>query len=215
MKFLADCKEVFMAKPHPLVPNSVPYPKREMLNKFGPFFFTSTPALICSLAITILETLPEDEHKEIGFWGVDMAAQEEYSFQRPGCQFFIWEAMKRGFKVTVPGQSDLLMPPAMYGFVETDPMWMKLSARKLELANRLARAEPEFESKKQELIFLKGAMDDLNYTYGTWCHDPDQRELLRKMMAGDPPPKEWMAPPAKEEKPEKPVKPKRRKPNAA
>jgi len=100
----------------------------------------------------------------------------------------------------------------MYGFVETDPMWMKLSARKLELANRLARAEPEFESKKQELIFLKGAMDDLNYTYGTWCHDPDQRELLRKMMAGDPPPKEWKAPPAKEEKP---VKPKRRKPNAA
>ena len=184
MRFLAECKEVFMATPHPLVPNSVAYPKREMLNKFGPFFFTSTPAEICALAITVLESLPEDEHKEIGFWGVDMAAHEEYAFQRPGCQFFIYEAMKLGIKITVPGQSDLLMPPAMYGFVETDPMWMKLYARKQELDQRLARLEPEFESKKQEMLFVKGARDDLNYTFGTWCHDPDQREMLRQMMAG-------------------------------
>jgi hypothetical protein len=40
-----------------------------------------------------------DEDDVIGLWGVDMAAAEEYAYQKPGCQFFILEAMRRGIGI--------------------------------------------------------------------------------------------------------------------
>ena len=143
------------------LPKSITYPREEMTAKYGPYFFTSTLSWMLALAL-------EQNPQEIGLWGVDMAATEEYGYQRPGCHYFVMIAKERGIKITVPPESDLLKPPAPYGYVMGSPMYKKLMARKAELEGRLQRAAESYEQHRNEWNFLKGALDDLNYTLNTW-----------------------------------------------
>ena len=90
-----------MIDPPPEIPNALAYPVNDMVEKYGPFFFTS------SLSWMFAQALEREGVEEIGLWGVDMSAHEEYGLQRPGCQYFITLAMQRGIKVTIPPESDL------------------------------------------------------------------------------------------------------------
>lgn len=77
-QFLANHKgPVFMSERHESIPPSLRYPFEEIIAKYGPYFFTSSIALMLAMAI-------EQKPKVIGLWGVDMAATEEYAYQRPG-----------------------------------------------------------------------------------------------------------------------------------
>ena len=122
----------------------------------------------------------------IGLWGVDMAAQEEWQFQRSGCHYFIWEARKRGIKVTLPPESDLLRPPPLYGFAEADPHHVKLLVRKAEISQRLAACEQAMEAHGAERMFLRGALDDLEYHLKTWVSDRTAVDLAYGGPAGRP-----------------------------
>ena len=155
--------EVFMLDPlPPEVPHARVVDHMALMDEFGPYFFTSSLSWMMALAIVT----PGVE--EIGMFGVDMAANEEYQWQRPGCQYFIQEAIKRGIKVTIPPESDLLQPALWYGLCENDPMYIKLLARKQEIAGRKAQAEQLVASKNSEIHFLNGALDDLSYIMSTW-----------------------------------------------
>lgn len=148
--------------PPPEIPNAKVYPFEEMVNKYGPYFMTSSLSWMFAMA---LET-PGVE--EIGLWGVDMSATEEYAQQRAGCQYFITLAIQRGIKVTVPPESDLLQPAYFYGITETQPMMIKLTARRNELLSRKAAADQRAAQARDESIFLSGALDDLDYMIKTW-----------------------------------------------
>lgn len=152
---------VFMLRHEPEVSWSKPYPKDKMLETFGPNFFTSTVAWMAAMAI---ERHPE----EIGFWGIDMSATEEYGYQRAGCHFFIREAERRGIKITVPEESDLLRPPPLYGYSELGHMSVKLETRQRELSHRLRAAQEREAEAAREKLFLQGALDDVEYMRNTW-----------------------------------------------
>jgi hypothetical protein len=153
---------VWMSDLPPEIPNAMVFPLALMMEKYGPFFFTSSLSYMFAMA------LEEPDIEEIGLWGVDMSATEEYGYQRAGCQYFITEAIKRGIRVTIPPESDLLQPPFMYGVAENNPMVIKLTARREELTNRLRNAEATHANSQQEIMFLKGALDDLDYMFKTW-----------------------------------------------
>jgi hypothetical protein len=164
--YLANLKcPVYMIEPVPEIPCSTAYPKDRMIEKFGPWFFTSSLSWMLALAI-------EEDATEIGLWGVDMSAQEEWQWQRQGCQFFISLARSMGIKVTLPPESDLLRPPALYGFCEVDPMHVKMLTREAELKGRIAECEQTIQAKHAELMFLKGALDNNTYVMKTWISDP-------------------------------------------
>jgi hypothetical protein len=154
--------DVYMAEQLPDVPRSIAYPWQEMVDKYGPYFMNSSLSWMFALA------LEQPGIEEIGLWGVDMSATEEYGYQRAGCHYFITLAMQRGIKVTVPPESDLLLPKPLYGIGETHPMMIKLTARMRELDGRIMGAQQRFEQAKQEIQFLSGAKDDLNYHLQTW-----------------------------------------------
>lgn len=144
------------------VPGGALYPIAAMQEKYGRYFFTSSLSWMFALA------LEQPGIQEIGLWGVDMSATEEYALQRPGCHFFITLARQRGIKITVPLESDLLQPPVQYGFGTASPMYRKLATRKAELTTRLNEAAAKYEHHRNEWNFLKGALDDLEYTMNTW-----------------------------------------------
>lgn len=166
---------VFMLEPIDRIPNSCAYPKDEILRRFGVegiWFFTSTLSWMMALAI-------ETGATEIALYGVDMSAAEEiYTHQRAGCQYFIGKALSRGIKVTVPQQSDLMRPSPLYGYCELDGMHQKLLAREAELNHRLALATNAFETAKNDLIYLRGAAEDVRYNRQTFVHDRQAMDIL-------------------------------------
>lgn len=161
-EFLFRHSKVFIANPIPGMNGGVVYPFDEMIEKFGPYFMTSSLSWMLALAIE------QDDVEEIALFGVDMAAHEEYATQRPGCQYFLTLAIQRGIKITIPPESDLLQPPFLYGFGETSPMMIKLTARKKELESRLAGCDQQMAAAQRQGDFLRGAIDDIDYMIKTW-----------------------------------------------
>lgn len=162
VKWIADLnRPVYMIEPVPEIPKSIAYPKQEMLDAYGPYFFTSSLAWMLALAI-------RQKPAEIALFGVDMSANEEYGLQRPGCHYFLMVARSLGIKVSTPPQSDLLRPPMQYGYCMASPMYRKLMARKRELQVREQQVAAEYEAKRNEWHFYKGALDDLEYMLNTW-----------------------------------------------
>ena len=102
--FLKEHKgPVFMSQAEPTIPNSVRIPFEELRVKYGPYFWTSTLSYMLALAIEALEPRARAGEKVfIGLWGVDMAASEEWAYQRPGCQHFIGLAMSLGIEIVLP-----------------------------------------------------------------------------------------------------------------
>ena len=176
---------VWMQEPVPEIPNSKRLPAEELVRKYGSYFFTSSLSWMFAMAIErILEARSarriaeqidaaavNGEAREpdcIGLWGVDMAATEEYGYQRAGCQFFAQIAQQLNIEVVVPHESDLLLPPPLYGIVEADPMHIKLVARRNELQGKLEAERQMLAAHQHNVSFLQGALDDLAYMMGTW-----------------------------------------------
>ena len=158
--------EVVMAKQYDDIPNCVPIDWRYLIEKYTPYFFTSSVAWMFAMAIDAGAT-------SIGLWGVDMAASEEYGYQRAGCQYFALVARSLGIEVGVPPESDLLRPPPLYGVCENSHQWIKSLARERELKERLARVDLQLKQAELEKVFVQGAIDDLQWNQQTWFGNID------------------------------------------
>lgn len=193
-QFLREFKgPVYTGGPVPELPTHVVYPVAHVEEEFSPYFLTSSLSLMMALAILEIENVRvhrraqseggtavglsgeivegpggTDADDVIGLWGVDMAAAEEYGYQRAGCQHFILEALRRGIGVYVPPESDLLRPMPVYGVCEWDHTYIKLTARARELNGRRAQHEQELQQATANLRFVQGGLDDLNYMVNTW-----------------------------------------------
>lgn len=173
VKWMSELKcPVYTGGPTPELPNAVLYPKQQMIDQYGPYFFTSSLSWMFAMALNM------EGVTEIGLWGVDMSAAEEYGDQRMGCHYFITLASQRGIKITVPPESDLLMPRALYGVGEWSPRMVKLTARRRELEARRNAAQQTAANAQGEIMFLNGALDDLNYMLTTWMQE-EPPEVLR------------------------------------
>jgi len=160
---------VFMNEVRSEIPNSKVLPVKELVDKYGPYFFTSSLSWMFAMAIEAGAT-------SIGLWGVDMAATEEYGYQRAGCQYFAMLAKAKGIEVGVSPESDLFRPPYLYGISELDHGRIKLVARRRELQERLHNAQNQSKHFENESMFIQGALDDLTWTENTWMGDLDSIE---------------------------------------
>ena len=189
-QFLRDFKgPVYTGGVIPEIPNAVLYPIDHIEEKFSSYFLTSSLALMMALAIDEIEQIRRarlgldklpahistdelakpDSDDVIGLWGVDMAANEEYAYQRPGCQFFIIEALRRGIGVYVPPESDLMRPMPVYGISEWDHNYIKLTTRSREMnASAQEKAKVKYETE-MNMAALQGEMHALEYFVKTWC----------------------------------------------
>ena len=156
------------------IPAQVPYPIERIEETFSSYFLTSSIALMAALAILEIEDQrasdPNHDREDdvIGFWGIDMAAHEEYIEQRWGCQHFILEALRRGIGIYVPPESCLLRPRPIYGLSEWDHNYIKLTARAREINSNIQEASAEITKRTAQVQGLSGSLEDLNYMVNTW-----------------------------------------------
>jgi hypothetical protein len=178
---------VWMLRKLPEIPTSEALPHQDLIRKYGSFFFTSSLAWMAAMAIEAIllnRELAKQGHPNayptepdaIGFWGVDMAADEEiYSQQKAGCQFFATLAASMNIQIHTPPESDLMVPRPMYGIWEESHRHIKLLTRNEEFKARLAATEAQQRSAEANAHYLRGALDDMKYHLNTWNHEGEIR----------------------------------------
>lgn len=171
-QFLKDHPCVFMTDPHPDIKNAHRYPFEEMLRKYGPYHFSSSVSWMLALAIeTLAPMVEEGKHPTLALFGIDMAAQSEWSYQRPACQHFLGMAKMMGIQVVIPPESDLMQHNFIYGLGEHNPRYIKLSARKEELEGQKTQLEQGIQQAQLNLQRVLGSLDQLEYFLETWSDD--------------------------------------------
>jgi hypothetical protein len=110
-----------------------------------------------------------EKPETIGLWGVDMAAEEEFVAQRPGCQYFLQKANDLGIPVVAAPECSVVVPPAQYGYRECQPMWSSLIARKVELEGRINGLAKQKRQAEFEETVLRGALESTTHLMNTWA----------------------------------------------
>lgn len=158
---------VYMQERNELVPSAIPFPIREVIKQFGRNWLSSSITMMGFYALM-------RGAKEIGFFGVDMAAdQEHYTAQRAGCWRLIEICRERGVAVTIPHESCLGQPPVIYGYNEATRMGRRLELRKAELANQRQQIAGQIEKLTRDLCHVDGAIEANNYMLRTFVNGED------------------------------------------
>lgn len=149
---------------HADIPHSIPYPFGQLLKKHGPFQFTSSISEMLALAI-------ECQPKVIGLFGVDMAAETEWAYQRPGCQHFVGLAQALGIEIVLPPESDLMRHSTIYGYGEHNERHIRLREILMELESRKANIVATLNQAQMDLHHVNGRLDQMKYVLDVWSDD--------------------------------------------
>ena len=161
---------VYMQKEIPAVRRSVEYPLRKVLEvKEFANYFTNT--ISYEIALAIMEGF-----QTIGIWGVDMAVaspileQNEYSHQRPSCEYFIGLARGKGIEVIIPDSCDLLKTRFLYAFEEDKEHAFAVKTRELVNSMRARQHEhrAQIRTLEQKLWWAEGAEHGISEMYRNW-----------------------------------------------
>ena len=137
------------------VPASCRFPKEEILDKFRRYF---TNSISWEIALAIYEGF-----KKIYIYGVDMAQDSEYAFERPSVEYFCGYAEGAGIELVVPEKSDLLKSAWLYPFEDDSPIRTKIETRRGELRGRLNNVSMTEQQARDERMQLVGALENMNY----------------------------------------------------
>ena len=156
---------VYMQKTWPeIIPQSVEYPLKTVLEKFG-YYFTNT--ISYQIALGIMEGFTE-----IGLYGVDMATGSEYGPQRPSCEWMLGIAAGLGIKLTIPPQADLLKTRFLYAFQEREQSaWeLKMANMKNSMLKRLSKSQNAVAIETKKADQYTGALEAVRECERVWAN---------------------------------------------
>jgi len=145
---------VYMQKVHEKIPNSMPYPLQEVIDKYGRYL-TNSVAYMLALALF-------HEYKEIGVYGVSMEHDTEYGRQRASCEYWIGLARGMGVKVDIAASSDLCKAYYLYGY-EENPMLKKFNMMSNVTTERITHVEEQFKHYEKQKHRYQGQQEVLDY----------------------------------------------------
>jgi hypothetical protein len=142
---------------------SLKFPLDEVMGMFGNHFnglpqfryWTNSPSYMMALAMLQGATT-------IGLWGIDMAMQDEYAYQRPSCELMIGACLAKGINIVIPPEASLCKCRRLYGYdTHADDGYVEVRTREGVLKQRLAQANQE----SGKAAFLKnmftGALNEI------------------------------------------------------
>ncbi len=152
---------IYMQQKEEDVPFSIPFPVKEMLQKFRRYF---TNSISWEIALAIYEGF-----EEIHLYGVDMAMDSEYEFERPSVEYFLGYAEGANIKLVIPGKCDILKSVWLYPFEDDAPLREKLQARRAELRGRINQEGMQEQNSHDTKLHLLGALENIRYIEGQWA----------------------------------------------
>ena len=143
--------EVVMQEVYSKVPKSVKYPIEEIVKKFGneALYFTSSAPYLIAHALY-------EGYTRIEMYGFEMAADEEYSNQKPCAEFWLGVAIGQGCDIYLPPGNPLLgKEMALYGY----EMVVGILPMHVELRKRAAFTQ--MEELKRKMAINEGTRVEL------------------------------------------------------
>lgn len=171
---------IFMCDPQPGWPTAQRFPFEHVRAMFNTMhdtdYWTSSIAWMIGMAIAELsqEARAVDEAgnertlrvanpgAELALWGIDMAADSEYSSQRPAVEYYVGIARGMGIPVFIAGSSDICKSTAVYGIGTTAPLAIKARANIEHLTQSkvaLMQQEQALQSQQLQLQYQKGQIE--------------------------------------------------------
>jgi len=174
---------VYMHEHYDDIPNSVKYPVDEILdfvykkglkldfpdgtemkNRYG----TNSISWMFLLAWYL-------GFKEISIYGVDLAQNEEYYYQRPNLEYYIGAAQREGIKVIMPPTCDLMKAFSLYGFETDNPLILKMKKRLNDLKKQKQKkeinrnkAQAVANQENTQIVALDGHIQELTFQIKNW-----------------------------------------------
>ena len=141
---------VYLQRQHPKIPNSVEFPRERLKEVLGSDYWTNSISWMVGLAIA-------ENFRAIHVYGVDMAQDTEYRFQRPNLEYWLGVARGMGRETFVPKTSDLLAATHEYGFGDDHGLRAKLKERLSDLQQRIQGIDHQVAQMQQQRHVLEGA----------------------------------------------------------
>lgn len=179
--FLKGCTiPLYMQRHYDEFPSSIPYPRDEIKKFFNKNFISEKDVkdinsqyaeifkkgsdfteysnqISWMIALAIKEGF-----KEIYIYGVDMASNTEYSFQRSSCNFFIGYAAGHGVKILIPQGSPMCKFAKDYGFETDNQNRHYKKNRKKELEGRIKVMQAEVKKNQEAINLANHTIANLN-----------------------------------------------------
>jgi hypothetical protein len=144
--------DVILGHSNSLLPDATPFPKDELIGKFGSYF-TSSIAWMIGYAIL-------QKPDCIGLWGIDMMGEEEYARQRNCCEYLLGIARGMNIVLSLADESPLLRSERLYAFEHT-ALSAGLNIMRNELKTAIAGMEANERKARDERKFYEGQMEML------------------------------------------------------
>ena len=160
---------IYMQKQQPDVPSSVEFPKDLIMSEFGNYF---TNSISWEIALAIHEGF-----EDIYMYGVEMATDSEYQYERPSVEYFIGIAKGRGIRFHVPEASDILKTMWLYPYEDSAPMRTKIESRRKELRARVNELNAQIQHFTQQRDGLHGALENMMYIQKCWVETSRELEV--------------------------------------
>ena len=177
-EFLKKCqKPIFMIDHYEDIPNSIKFPKDEILEYFDTTYFTNSISFEIALAIYL-------GFKEIHLYGVNMANDEEYAGQRPSVEFFCGWAKGAGIKLYIPTESDLLKCMYVYGYEDGE---LSSMAAKMKSFQEMHKARiGQFQNQINQGVAMMnqaiGADEATNYFLKAFVYPNTNFDPLKRVV---------------------------------
>ncbi len=149
LKGLDPSTPVYMQRVHDDIPASVEFPLAAVTAACGQDTPNFASSIAFSIGLAILERIGT-----IGIWGVDMAFDTEYAYERPNVDALLTWAKAKGIEIVVPAESALLKNDGLYGY--EDPREGLVTRAALD--KRIADYTRERDEKRHEATLLDGAI---------------------------------------------------------
>ena len=141
---------IYMRKEWEEIPTAIRFPKEEIVQEFGTYF---TNCISWMIAFAI-----HAGFKEIHLYGIDMAMDYEYGYQRPSCEYFIGLARGMGVRVYIPRGSDLLKTTRLYGFEDTREEADKIRSEVRRFSRKILESKDAIRDNRDRRMELEGAL---------------------------------------------------------
>jgi len=138
------------------VPTSQRFPIERIWEKYPERkYFTNTISMMIAWAMVL-------GYQEISLFGVHMATQGEYTFERPNCEYWLGRAEQAGINVFLPDGADMLKATSLYGYEESRA-FSQLQERMNWYRKQQEHANQQLEQAKAVSYQYKGAIEVGNY----------------------------------------------------
>jgi hypothetical protein len=162
-------KRVVMQDHYDQIKKSEPYPREAIKKKYHLDCMGDNLYVTTTMVWMILMAL-EDGYTDISLYGVHMAHETEYAYQRSSMSWVLgiihgWILDGKPYKLTIPPESELLKAEYEYGFDEPTKAMQYLQGRKQGMQAGIDQASSQIKSLEISKWKTEGALSETVHIY--------------------------------------------------